>query len=100
MKKVLPLLLLFFYSFASAQNYECVHRGQKTFFTNEAGYLRGIRFDSVVVSGADTIYYPYKTKRNFAPSSDSTNGSWIGSKIIQKPDGTFLFNTFSKIQLL
>ncbi len=94
MKKVFSLLILFFYSFASAQKYECVHRGQKTFFTNEAGYLRGIRFDSVVVSGADTIYYPYKTKRVFAPSSDSTNGSWIGSKVIQKPDGTFLFNTF------
>jgi hypothetical protein len=96
MKKVFSLLLLFYYSFAYAQNYECVHRGQKKFFTNESGYLRGIRFDSVVVSGTDTIYYPYKTKRNFAPSSDSTNGSWVGSKIIQQPDGTFLFNTFFK----
>ncbi len=96
MKKLLPILLLFFYSFASAQNYECVHRGQKTFFTNEAGYLRGIRFDSVVVSGTDTIYYPYKTKRYPVATTDSSNGSWVGSKIIQQSDGTFLFNTFFK----
>ncbi len=90
------LLLLFVFSaqFSHAQNYNCLQSGVKHYFTNSNGYLRGIRIDSVRTSGTDVIYYPFKTKRNFLSTApDTTNGSWLGSRVIQQANGTFLFNT-------
>lgn len=46
-------------------------------------------------SGSDIIYYPFHTVRgNYLSGStlDSNGGSWLGKKVIQKTDGTFLFD--------
>ena len=91
MKKALLFLLLFCIGFnLSAQNYQCLrHDNTIYWFTDNIYYLRGIRIDSVVAAGADTIYYPYQTTR---PSSYSPeNASWVGWGVVQRPDGTFLF---------
>jgi hypothetical protein len=97
MKRLLFLLFLFLKTFCIAQNYQCLQGGVKHYFTNGSGYVRGIRIDSVRTSGSDIIYYPFHTPRGRYLSSmytilDSNGGSWLGKKIIQQNDGTFLFD--------
>lgn len=84
----------------AAQDYQCLQPGRKHYFTNSSGYLRGIRIDSVAAVGATTVYYPYHTPRGYygpamsgGPDTlDSTGGSWLGKKVYQVADGTFLFD--------
>ena len=98
MKKLFTLVAIFICFVANAQNYQCLQSGVKHYFTNADGYLRGIRIDSVRTSGSDTIYYPYHSERiSYIPLGSTTvsitkQGSWLGEKVIQKPDGTFLFD--------
>ena len=100
MKKWLLSLAVLFAGIANAQNYQCLQFGPKNYFTNGNGYLRGIRIDSVNVVGSDTIYHPYRTPRvsgytegtGIAPSCDTAGGSWLGKHVIQKTDGTWLFD--------
>jgi Secretion system C-terminal sorting domain len=96
MKRIL-LCLLFWVTAITAytQNYNCFVPGTKQFFTNSYGYLRGIRIDSVKTSGADTIYYPFKTSRSLYPISGQPNGSWVGSMVTKQPDGIFLFGNMT-----
>ena len=60
-----------------------------------------MRIDSVRVSGADTIYYPFHSLREYcynptltpAPGTlDSNGGSWLGKKVTQKSNGDFWFD--------
>ncbi|MFI5196347.1 MAG: hypothetical protein ACHQD8_04595, partial [Chitinophagales bacterium] len=99
MKRVLLILILFSAYFSKAQNYQCLQSGVKHYFTNGNGYLRGIRIDSVKTSGSDVIYYPFHTSRGRYPYAagfnallDSNGGSWLGKKVIQRNNGTFLFD--------
>ena len=97
MKKTLLLLLLFCGYFCAAQNYQCLQPDVKRYFTNGNGYLRGIRIDSVTTLGDTTIYYSYHTPRgiyNVGSTStlDSTGGSWLGKRVLQLNDGTFVFD--------
>jgi hypothetical protein len=100
MKKLFTLIAIFICFVANAQNYNCLQSGVKHYFTNADGYLRGIRIDSVRASGSDTVYYPFHTERGHyypwgSPISIDTNGSsWLGKNVIQKADGTFIFNNF------
>src|SRR5882724_8748120 len=95
--------ILFFFLFISnlchGQNWQCLQSGVKHYFTNANGYLRGIRIDSVRTVGSDVVYYPYHTPRgSYYPSSfpvlDSNGGSWLGKKVIEKSDGTFIFDSY------
>ncbi len=96
MKKLILIILILNSLFSShAQNYQCLQSGVKRYFINSNGYLRGMRIDSVRTSGSDVIYYPFHTARgNYLSGStlDSNGGSWLGKKVIQKTDGTFLFD--------
>ncbi len=98
MKKAALILLLFFHClYTGAQNYQCLQSGVKHYFINGNGYLRGIRIDSVRTSGTDIIYYPFHTARGnytdtWTTPIDSNGGSWLGKKVIQQNDGTFLFD--------
>ena len=100
MKKTLLITLTFFsFLVASAQNYQCLQSGVKHYFTNSSGYLRGIRIDSVRTSGTDMLYYPFHTPRGRYSTIgvgtiplDSNGGSWLGKKVIQQNNGTFLFD--------
>lgn len=92
MKKFLFTLLAMLPFLCRAQNYNCFQYGQQQYFTNNTHYLRCISIDSIQTSATDTAYYPYKTF--YPPCSTCTTGSWIGSKVIKKDDGTFLFRTY------
>ena len=99
MKNLLPLIFLLTAYCSSAQNYNCLQRGVKPFYTNGNGYLRGMRIDSVTVSGSDTIFHPYHTPRvvalngnYFIDPLDSVGGSWLGKNVIKHTNGTFRFD--------
>jgi len=98
MKKTLLFFLLIIPFFGYSQNYQCVQAGVKHYFINGNGYLRGIRIDSVITLGDTTVYYPFHTPRGrylsmpLPNTLDSTGGSWLGKKVVQKSDGTFLFD--------
>jgi len=87
MKRILSIFLLLS-SVCHAQNYQCLQSGIKHYFINGNNYLRGISIDSVKTMGDTTVYYPYKTMRNYS----DTGGSWLGNKVLQLSDGTFLFD--------
>ncbi len=81
-----------------SQNYQCLQTGVKHYFTNSNGYVRGIRIDSVHSYPDSLIYYPFHTLRGSYSGTmgiiptDSNGGSWLGKKVIQLNDGTFLFD--------
>lgn len=94
---LLLIFCLIFFIPAKAQDYQCLQSGVKHYFINGNGYLRGIRIDSVRTSGTDIIYYPFHTARGnylhtWTTPIDSNGGSWLGKKVIQQNDGTFLFD--------
>ncbi len=93
MKKILLLILLLNAQFSHAQNYNCLNSEIQQFYANSKGYLRYISVDSVRAIGADTVYYPYKTTRLTWTLLDTNRGSWVGSNVIKKANGMFLFNT-------
>lgn len=79
----------------TAQNYQCLQPGVKRYFMNDNRYLRGIRIDSVKTYSDSVVYFAYHTPRGrYAtnPNLDSTGGSWLGKKVVQLNDGTFLFD--------
>jgi hypothetical protein len=99
MKKILSFVLVLSCYFGHAQNYQCLQPGSQRFFLNGNGYIRAMRIDSVRMSGTDTVFYPYHTERGAYYSCgsglqqlDSTGGSWLGKKVIEQADGTFLFD--------
>lgn len=75
-----------------AQNYQCLQSGVKHYFTNSDGYLRGIRIDSVKSYADSAVFYPYHTSRGRYYISDTLGGSWLGKRVLQLNDGTFLFD--------
>ncbi|MBX2904532.1 MAG: T9SS type A sorting domain-containing protein [Taibaiella sp.] len=78
---------------AYAQNYKCFQPGAIHYFSNSEGYLRGIRIDSVRTIGSDTVYYPFHTVRGYyCEELDCDGGSWLGKKVIEQPNGDFLFD--------
>jgi hypothetical protein len=89
-------------SFCSyAQNYSCLQAGVRHYFTNGNGYLRGIRIDSVRTMGDTTVYYPFHTPRGaydplmyLAAGALSPGGSWLGEKVLQLGNGTFIFDSY------
>lgn len=98
MGKTLLLSLITLLCFNSyAQNYRCVQPGAKHYFINDGNYLRGIRVDSVRISGTDTIIYPFRSPRGRYELNQKLNmssGSWLGKTIIEKQDGTSLFDNY------
>lgn len=100
--KILLFICLPIVSFA--QNYRCIDPNTKRYFINSNFYLRGIRIDSVKTIGSDTIQYPFKSFRGKADISiklDTNGGSWLGSKILLKPNGdTYFFNNWSDTLLI
>ena len=94
--KTLILFLCLISCCVKAQNYQCLQYGVKHYFTNDKGYLRGIRIDSVHALTDSVIYYPFHTPRGSYSEMggilDSNGGSWLGKKVVQTGDGSFLFD--------
>lgn len=76
-----------------SQNWQCFQTGIVQYFTNNNGYLRAMRIDSVHVIGDTTYYYPFKTLRA-SPTSYLPFGSWLGGTVKQAGDGTTIFDNF------
>ena len=100
MRRFFVILILFSFSFCSAQNYQCLQGGAKHYFVNGNGYLRGIRIDSVRAVGDTTVYYPNHTPRGAYAATGSmvslnaNGGSWLGRRVLQKSYGTFIFDSY------
>lgn len=95
MKKVSIVVFLLGYCISYGQSYRCFQSGVEHYFLNSDDYLRGIRIDSTIIAGDTTIYYPFRTLRNQShwPMND-TGGSWLGKKVKECADGTFIFDTY------
>jgi len=100
MKRLL-IIFLVIGNLCNAQNYQCLRAGVKHYFINANGYLRGITIDSVSKLGDAIIYYPFHTPRGSYDvtgtsqlSLDSNGGSWLGKKVKQSSDGTFVFDGY------
>ncbi len=101
MKKLILFLLLLAGNHCNAQNYACLQNGTPHYFINGNGYLRGIRIDSVKTYPDSTVYYPFHTPRgayNISPGPPAVlnkdGGSWLGKKVTQLTDGTFIFDNY------
>jgi len=95
MKNVLLILFIITSQNCFSQNYQCLQIGKKPFYINGNGYLRGMRIDSVVTNGSNTIYFPYHTPRNVYNVwgvPDSTASSWLGKAVIEDSNGAFYFD--------
>ena len=81
-----------------AQNWQCLQPGSKCFFTNNSGYLRGERIDSVRTYADSVVYFPFHTARGRYGSMtgsnvlDANGGSWLGGHVTALADGTTLFD--------
>jgi hypothetical protein len=98
MKQLLSFLTILVVYTSNAQNYNCIQPERKSYFINKYNYLRGIRIDSVHTFTDYKVYYPYHTPRgNYDPflgtagPLNPAGGSWVGKTIIERTDGTFLF---------
>lgn len=93
------LLLSLNVSLAFAQNYDPFIKNSTTFFITGYNELMGVRFDSVLVAGSDSIFIPYSAFEDTLVSGSgaeecniySKGKSWIGFGMKQKPDGEYLF---------
>ena len=98
MKKLLLLILLISSGLCRAQNYQCLQSGVKHYFINGNNYLKGIRIDSVKTFADSTIYYPFHTPRGSYTTPpftlDNNGGSWLGKRVLQLNDGTFIFDSY------
>ena len=96
MKRTLLLLLLLLAgNTAFAQDYAPLpDTGIRRYFTNAAGYLRGIRIDSVVQEIGYKRYVTFRTARGWKNSSelaDSNGACWIGKNVRAYPNGDWQF---------
>ena len=99
MRNCYLLFLVFCSLVAQGQNYQIIQPGQKRYFTNEGGLLKGIRIDSSKTENGDLILYPFKTPRGIgtvmwgSAQLDTNGGSWVGSEIRIQPDGLTMIDT-------
>ncbi len=97
MLKTLPILLIAMLPcIAYSQNYECIKPLDKQYFINNDYYLKGIRIDSMYVTGTDTVLIPFHTVRGRYLDSpgqklDLKGGNWIGKRVIINPGGIYNF---------
>ena len=91
--KFLSLLLFFAILVLNAQahDYQTVYTHRKALFKNSSNQILGISVDSVKMA-SDTILYPFAIMQEVSPGCFSPcKASWIGEKVVVKPDGSNLF---------
>lgn len=101
MKFWLSIIFTWIISITHAQNFNCLQTGIIPYFTNNEGYLKAMRIDSIQVMGTDTFYFPFHTPRmRYACASTSTDtidyngGSWLGKKVVKHNNGNWEFDNF------
>lgn len=96
---ILPVLLILLVSFSGAsfaQPYKTVRPDSETYFINQHGIIKGIKIDSASAGGNDSVYYNFNSLRTdtcdgFTYSLTPYGASWIGKRVIIKPDGKNIF---------
>lgn len=101
MKIWLSIVFTWFISITHAQNFNCLQSGIIPYFTNNEGYLKAMRIDSIQVMGTDTLYFPFHTPRIryecagiSTDTIDYNGGSWLGKKVVKHNDGIWEFDNF------
>jgi len=89
------LLLFLFTALAlnsQAQDYQTVCADRSALFKNPTNQIIGLRIDSVKIE-SDTILYPFATIQDVSAEGcfSPYKASWIGQKVIIKPNGNNLF---------
>lgn len=93
----LTSLLLLLFATATlkthAHDYQTVYSKRTALFKNTANdQIKGLRVDSMKTVAADTILYPFTTIQEVSAGCYSPyKASWIGEKVVIKPDGANLF---------
>jgi len=71
--------------------YQTVYSNRIALFENSGKQIKALRIDSVKVD-ADSVFYPFATIQEVSKNCFSPyKASWIGEKVVVKPDGTNLF---------
>jgi hypothetical protein len=76
----------------SQQDYRSIYSQREALFSNQANQITGLRIDSVKIT-SDTILYPFATIQEISPDGcfSPYEASWIGEKVVIKPNGSNLF---------
>ncbi len=102
MKKPVLISVLFLILSISAfsQNYQCINNNSVHYFTDGEN-VKAIQIDSVVTDGNNNIYYNYPTLAETGEFDCFTkNGpSWIGRKMMVKPDGDNVFYNLDSLSI-
>ena len=85
---------------AFSQNFQCINNNSIHYFT-DGEFVKAIQIDSVVVEGDNSVFYNYPTLAETEDSDCYTqNGpSWIGRKMIAKPDGDNVFYNMDSLPI-
>lgn len=86
------LLLIILALNTKAHDYQTAYSNRVVLFENYSNKILGLRIDSVQIT-TDTIFYPFTTIQEVIPNEciSPYKASWIGDKVVIKPDGTNLF---------
>lgn len=85
------LLIAFTILDSQSRDYQTVYSNHVAFFENSEKQINALRIDSVKTD-TDTVFYPFTTIQRISESCISPyKASWIGEKVLVKPDGTNLF---------
>lgn len=76
---------------ALAYDFQTVYSNRVALFENSEKQIKALRIDSVKVD-IDSVFYPFTTIQEVSENCFSPyKASWIGEKVVVKPDGTNLF---------
>lgn len=104
MKYFYTFVFSFFCFTSFAQNYLPFQSNRDALFVETNGSARmvkAIHFDSIVVNSMDSIYYNYKVVEGPGLCYNPHGNSWLGEKVILKPNGdVYFFNSNSDSLLL
>jgi len=91
------LLSILYMKSTQAQKYSLISQYDSIeYFTNNIGYLKGLRIDSMHITTEGKIHFPFKTLRvqhgDYGTQADTTGGSWVGEKIVEIDNWTYIPN--------
>ena len=76
---------------ALTYDFQTVYSNRVTLFENSEKQIKALRIDSVKTD-IDSVFYPFATIQEVSENCFSPyKASWIGEKVVVKPDGTNLF---------
>ena len=72
-------------------DYQTVYSNRIALFENSEKQIKALRIDSVKTD-TDSVFYPFATIQEISENCFSPyKASWLGEKVVVKPDGTNLF---------